>query len=38
MRTGVGAPGSSEAEILETISDAMGNTSRAVIEEISKKK
>jgi hypothetical protein len=38
MRTGVGAPGSSEAEILETISDAMGNASKAVIEEISKKK
>jgi hypothetical protein len=34
----VGAPGSSEAEVLETISEAMGNASKAVIEEISKKK
>ena len=38
MRTGVGAPGSGEAEILQTISEAMGNASKSVIEELSKKK
>jgi hypothetical protein len=38
MRTGVGAPGSGDAEVLETISEAMGNASKAVIEELNKKK
>ena len=31
-------PGSGEAEVLQTISEAMGNASRSVIEELNKKK
>ena len=38
MRAGAGAPGSGEAEVLQTISEAMGNASKAVIEELNKKK
>ena len=38
MRAGAGALGSGEAEVLQTISEAMGNASRAVIEELNKKK
>jgi hypothetical protein len=38
MRAGAGAPGSGEAEVLQTISEAMGNASKAVIEDLNKKK
>lgn len=38
MRTDAGAPGSGNAEVLQTISEAMAAASRSVIEELNKKK